>query len=190
MERAGYERLPSREEIQHKSRTPLSISQLILGIVMAVIGYKYSWYYHMGGHDEDNLCPNGAAWWLWVAGMILMVSELIHLCCGKRLDIVMFILDVAMLIWGSVLVFGAWASWTSDYDAYKTHPEELNFCEYTPMMTAFIILLLRWVLVPAIFCCMCGCLCCAGCCLASAEAGRMISENSARNMRNLGNSKV
>ena len=60
---------------------------------------------------------------------------------------VMGIVDFAMLIWGSVVVFGAWANWTDDFEEYKTNPEELNFCHNTPMMTAFVILILKWVRV-------------------------------------------
>ena len=73
---------------------------------------------------------------------------------------VMSIVDFAMIIWGSVVVFGAWANWTYEknenleYDQSLTldyedeNPEEKNFCEYTPMMTAFVILLLKWVICP------------------------------------------
>ena len=74
---------------------------------------------------------------------------------------VMSIVDFAMIIWGSVVVFGAWASWTYEknenleYDQSLTldyddgaNPEEKNFCEYTPMMTVFVILILKWVICP------------------------------------------
>ena len=61
---------------------------IIMGIVMAVIGYNYTWQYHMG--DEDNLCPNGAAWWLWIFGISNLTIELVKLlltkCCeGERI---------------------------------------------------------------------------------------------------------
>ena len=69
---------------------------------------------------------------------------------------VMVILDIVMTIWGSVVVFGAWASWTYDknenqslnLDYEDPNPEGKNFCEYTPMMTAFVLLLLKWVICP------------------------------------------
>ena len=57
------------------------------------------------------------------------------------LSYVMLIIDFAMVIWGSVLVFGAWATWTHD----NQHAEEVEFCEYSPMIFAFTILLLKWV---------------------------------------------
>ena len=48
---------------------------------------------------------------------------------------------------GSVVVFGAWANWTDDYDEYIASGDEKNYCMYTPMMTAFVILILKWVRV-------------------------------------------
>ena len=58
-----------------------SIVQAILAGVMVGIGYNYTWmYWKESGHEdvsstEDNLCPNGAAWWLWIAGICLLVSS-------------------------------------------------------------------------------------------------------------------
>ena len=76
--------------------------------------------------------------------------------CGEKVGMainsfasgVMGIVDFAMLIWGSVVVFGAWANWTDNFDDYKRDPEKFNFCENTPMMTAFVILILKWVICP------------------------------------------
>ena len=42
-------------------------------------------------------------------------------------------------------MFGAWSSWTDDYDEYAAQPEIFNYCANTPMMFAFVILLLKWV---------------------------------------------
>ena len=179
------------EEIKKKYTTPLSLCQLILGIVLAVIGYQYSYYYHMDYYFEDNLCPNGAAWWLWCAGIILVVSQFLKLYfyfCALSLEYVTFILNVGILTWGSVLVFGAWASWTSDFDTYKTNREALNFCNYIPMMVAFIIILIGWVLVTAVIFFLCGVFCSTG--DPSAEAATLISENSEQNTKNLSPSSV
>ena len=57
----------------------------------------------------------------------------------------MILVQCVMTIWGSVVVFGAWASWTTDLDAYKADMDELNYCKYTPMVFAFTLLLLQWV---------------------------------------------
>ena len=46
---------------------------------------------------------------------------------------------------GSVVVFGAWATWTDDYNEYIQDMDNKNYCAYTPMMTAFVILILKWV---------------------------------------------
>ena len=58
---------------------------------------------------------------------------------------VMSIIDFVMLIWGSGVVFGAWATWTDDLATYNDNMEELNYCQYQPMIFAFTILILKWV---------------------------------------------
>ena len=154
-----------------------SIVQAILAGVMVGIGYNYTWMYwkESGQEDvsptEDKLCPNGAAWWLWIAGICLLVSSSIKawammykkcygterlgqdavevlrngtINCGVVIAVnsffscAMTIVDFAMLIRGSIVVFGAWANWTDEFEAYKAKPGELNFCAHTPMMTACI----------------------------------------------------
>jgi hypothetical protein len=47
--------------------------------------------------------------------------------------------------YGSVVVFGAWASWTDDYEEYVADTENKNYCAYEPMMYAFVILIIKWV---------------------------------------------
>ena len=156
--RSEYSRIQTTEgaeeeapEEKNRSEMGYFFAQVILGIVMVTIGHNYTWQFHNGGEegvstDEDNLCPNGAAWWLWIAGILyLVLPTTLGLCCGSAV-LVMQILDFAMIIWGSVVVFGAWANWTDDFNAYKADPEELNFCAHTPMMTAFVILILKWVI--------------------------------------------
>jgi len=192
--RSEYSRILSTESAKDESEvteqrnpTPVYsqlVAQAILGIVMVTIGYKYTWKFHNGGEEgvsteEDNLCPNGAAWWLWVAGIVhlilplMVVLDALNVMCIQVFACfipgILIVDYIAMLIWGSVAVFGAWSNWTDDFNTYKANPEELNFCQHIPMMTAFVILILRWVLIPAMFamiCCMGCCLgCCAICCL-------------------------
>ena len=121
--------------------------------------------------------------------------------CGEKVGMavnsfasgVMGIVDFAMLIWGSVVVFGAWANWTDNFEDFKDDPEKFNFCERTPMMTAFVILILKWVICPqdkvfglilmmmslqvlipvmiAIACC-CGCLCACCCGMCGAKSNQ------------------
>ena len=73
--------------------------------------------------------------------------------CGEKIGMgvnkmssgVMTLVDFVMLIWGSVVVFGAWATWTDDYAEYNDNLDELNYCRYQPMVFAFSILLVKWV---------------------------------------------
>ena len=45
---------------------------------------------------------------------------------------------------GSVVVFTTYSSWT------YSDPESEYYCHKTPMVFAFILLLIKWLLVPAI----------------------------------------
>ena len=75
--------------------------------------------------------------------------------CGEKFSMavnsasstIMSIVDFAAMIWGSVVVFGAWATWTDDYATYAADTDAYNYCAHTPMMTAFVILILKWVSV-------------------------------------------
>ena len=57
----------------------------------------------------------------------------------------LLVLFVIYYIWGSVVVFGAWASWTDDFEKYSENNDDFNYCKYTPMVFAFTLLLLLWV---------------------------------------------
>ena len=59
--------------------------------------------------------------------------------------LVMNILDFAMIIWGAVVVFAAWATWTDDFDKYNADMDGFNYCKSPPMIFAFTILLIKWV---------------------------------------------
>jgi len=163
-----------------KTQKGYSIIQIALGIIMLVIGLKYlppameevseDQVVSADGvkTKEDDPCPNGAAYYLYVAGIVLLVTNAIHILsrvsqylaerdgkisCGEAcgLGILKFgsgcmaVADIVILIWGSVVVFGAWASWTDDYDEYVADPENKNYCAYEPMMYAFVILIIKWV---------------------------------------------
>ena len=143
----------------------LIIMVIILSGMMIDMGNRYTtwtWMKKSGvegvSTTEDNLCPNGAAEWIvhysiYSIGLLVVVS-IIGLAKMIKMNViidlsktkgVLAIVRFPMLIWGSTVVFGAWANWTDDFDAYKANPEELNFCAHTPMMTAFVILILKWV---------------------------------------------
>ena len=113
-----------------------------------------------------NPCPNGAAYWMYVTGITAMVSLAFFAavryrgcgdsessnrckngldCLGMVIMVGLSIAIFAMDIWGFKVVFGAWATWTHDWTEYKKDSENLNYCTYTPMMTAFVILILKAV---------------------------------------------
>merc|ERR1711937_44450 len=182
------------KENSGKSETGFSLANLIIGIVMVAIGYQ-NLPQEMTGTPavaedaEQDPCPNGAAYWLYVAGICLLVSNSINtwakiykwcaerdgkIDCGEKVGLavnkmssgVMTIVDFVMLIWGSVVVFGAWATWTDDWNAYQQDPEGLNYCAYNPMMTAFVLLLLKWIMIPVAIALTCCCVCCGAMCCA------------------------
>lgn len=142
-------------EIDRRTTICISIGGIIYGAIMTAVGYTYK--------DE---CNNGAAEWLAHFGIVLLCSEVIvimtSICCytdnrGEQsmcfncATLINVVINVMVTIWGSVVVFGAWADWTDNVDEI----DENNYCHKVPMLTAFILLILRWVLVPTILCCCC-----------------------------------
>lgn len=148
-----------------------SIIKLVVGIVMTAIGFCY-----------QNDCDNGAANWLGIAGIVVLVSSGLHLLgllysmyaksdgeisCGETCVMMMnkiligivVIVEVVVIIWGCVVVFGAWGSWVTDDD------DSENYCNKVPFITALSILFIQLILVPLfacikccwkVFCCGCG----------------------------------
>merc|ERR1712061_931274 len=188
---ATMEKLNSEEfkENSSKSETGFSLMNLVLGIVMVAIGYQNLPGTELEGEEAGDPCPNGAAYWLYVAGICLLVSNSINtwakiykkcaerdgkIDCGEKIGMgvnkmssgVMTIIDFVMLIWGSVVVFGAWATWTDDLDQYKADMDTLNYCEYQPMIFAFVILLIKWIMIPLAIALTCCCVCCGAMCCA------------------------
>merc|ERR1711890_162691 len=66
---------------------------------------------------------------------------------------------ICILSWGSVVVFGAYAGWKDDGDVLDP-----LYCHKTPFMTAFVILILQWVMLPFLIVCSCLTVLCAYCC--------------------------
>ena len=72
-----------------------------------------------------------------------------HCCCGYsdlgnniiQATLVSLYLSYCVAVQGSVVVFGSWAEWT-DTDLTSQH-----YCKKTPMMFAFVLLILSWVRV-------------------------------------------
>ena len=84
---------------------------------------------------------------LWILGItsstivicevVVIIWVFIDVCCQL---FKLFIINMK----GSVVVFTTYSSWT------YSDPESEYYCHKTPMLFAFILLLIKWLLVPAI----------------------------------------
>ena len=138
------------------ARSPLtSLVDIFIGLLLALTGYP-----------ELERCENEAAYWLWVAGLAFIVTGFLNgmAYIASRLAVAqaysgtenasrfMFLvggwtslLNFAILIWGTIVVCGKWSTWT--YDPSDMEP---NYCPYTPMMIAFIFIIIEWVYLPIV----------------------------------------
>ena len=140
------------------------VFNLLVKALMIAVGY----------HDRDR-CPNGAANWLFVGGILLFVANLVigltqltkiyawsHSRESERLMLVMFVLAGAMtilefsvIIWGSVLVFSVWEEWHDKWGSSrlgreaeaKFTVEDDDYCPSTSMVFAFIVLICHWAFI-------------------------------------------
>ena len=62
---------------------------------------------------------------------IKIVGKATYICCN--------IVEFVILIWGSVVVFGAWHTWD------EKNEQSENYCTSSAMMFAFVLLISRWV---------------------------------------------
>ena len=171
-----------------RSEFRYSILQIILAIVMIGIGASFN-----GKVDKEEICPNGASWWLLTAGLVILGLNVLNVTakiyrtnvldhrnnsfakrCGLEILLisssVMTIVAVVMIIWGALLVFGSFGSWTYNVDQYRRNMEDLNYCPYTPMMTAFVILIVKLLLLPTMIILLCMCTCCIACLFPSLDS--------------------
>ena len=171
-----------------RSEFRYSILQIILAIVMIGIGASFN-----GKVDKEEICPNSASWWLLTAGIVLLGLNVLNVTtkiyrtnvldhrnnsfakrCGLEILLisssVMTIVDVVLIIWGAFLVFGSFGSWTYNVDQYRRNMEDLNYCPYTPMMTAFVILIVKCILLPTMIILLCLCTCCVACLFPSLDS--------------------
>lgn len=154
--------------------------QFVPGIVMTAVGSQY----------DLSDCPNGAARWLFGAGITYLVSSAASLCyslccrsdqegsdskllqssstAARLRGCTATLFSFALLIWGSVVVFGSYGKWkdlpgveNKDFQCSEEMPDREYCCPYTPMMMAFVLLLLQWVAVPILVVLGCFCFCCA-----------------------------
>ena len=129
---------------------PANLCPIFIAIAIhaAMIGVGAS---HMDPED----CKLQALLYLKVAGgfgLAMDILELIVQCCVGRDDdedsrgsvcgLVGVIAAFAIAIWGSVVIFGPYSEWNYE------DKEDPKFCEFTPFMFSFVVLILGWILIP------------------------------------------
>ena len=184
---------------------------LIFAAVMVGIGFQYL------PDEERDPCPNGSASWMYIAGLLALVTQTLNIVakiyqifvlrngsngCGQQVlrncgsyrfsSVSMIIVELAILIWGSVVVFGAWSAWSDIFlRGSGDHKENVdnhnkNYCDFEPMLTAFLILIFKWSLVPCliVFLLMS---CCSGYCSGEVKQEKQENQENSRNDKNLDN---
>jgi len=156
-----------------------NLVQCVAGIVMLSVGAAYF-----------NDCTFDATTYLVVGGTIMLVSNLLSIVAimtpcecddklAKALTPLIGLVQFCIFLWGTIIVFGYYSTWSYDIDSVTNTSDgedKIYYCNYTPYMFAFVLLILKWVLLPCILvaCCCCSCLaaCCA-CCVkgAGGDAG-------------------
>ena len=164
-----------------------SILPLTLSIAMLAVGVHYQ-------NPDDEMkknCEFGATLYLFIGGILgiivhgLGVITAIATWCAERDGVVtegekcglnflksvggcaatfVFNGELGILVWGSVVVFGPYAEWTDDVAKRNIPNDGMEYCNYTPFMFAFVLLIIRWALialVPVVICC-CAPLICLG----------------------------
>jgi len=162
-----------------------NLVQCVVGIVMLSIGAVY--------YDD---CQFDATTYLVVGGSVMLITNLLGIIAvmtpaewddklTKSLTPLIGLIQFCIFLWGTIVVFGHYAWWIYDEnsdadqdgtkDTEELDDEKRYYCHYTPYMFAFILLILKWVLLPCILmlCCCCACLtaCCACCCKGAAGDG-------------------
>ena len=136
---------------------------LIFHAAMVAVGDSYT-----DGSDANSDCKLQACYFLKVAGGFLLALdtlEIIVRCmfglkdskdqkaevCGG----VKIIGSFVIFIWGSVIIFGPYQDWK-----YKQEDKTSEtFCEYTPYMFSFVILIVGWISIPLKCCVTCAMMC-------------------------------
>eukprot|EP00092_Neocalanus_flemingeri_P021085 GFUD01022845.1.p1 GENE.GFUD01022845.1~~GFUD01022845.1.p1 ORF type:complete len:210 (-),score=31.25 GFUD01022845.1:126-755(-) len=145
--------------------------------------------------EKSDPCPNGAAYYIYVGGIIIVLSSLLNIgskiakyCAAmdgqissneafclillKVASVIMVITDIVVLFWGTGLVFGAWSTWTDNYAKYAADPANYNYCAYAPMMLPFIYLVIKWFFISSMA--VVGCCACCACLVAGGAEGSIL----------------
>jgi hypothetical protein len=137
---------------------------LIFHSAMVGVGNSYT-----DGSDPNSDCKLQACYFLKVAGGFLLALDILEIlvtcifACkdsedskGEVCGGIKIIGSFVIFIWGSVIIFGPYQDWTYNQD----DKENKTFCEYTPYMFSFVILILGWISIPlkccAIFAMICA----------------------------------
>jgi len=151
-----------------------SISQVIFGAIMVGIGASYQPMdesdasFATATPENRDPCPNGAAYWLLVGGIVHLVVNSINIpakiykrmsekenqCANAvaGLASIPVLADVGILIWGCVIIYGGFGAWIENKDVYG--PE---YCDSTPMISAFVILIIQQIIRNLILALTCLC---------------------------------
>ena len=161
----------SKEEKKQQRKGLLipNVVSLVLYLPMVIIGYQ-----------NNGLCEMDAPLYLLIGGGIGLVMTLMKIiailtpsdCDDKFVNGLMpvaIVFDFGVMIWGSIVVFGAYSSWSYDEKDINNNDDDLSYCPYTPFMLAFVILILEWVLKPCLACCECF-ISIIGCCFKGGAA--------------------
>ena len=118
------------------------------------------------GAQNNGLCEMNAPLYLLIGGGIGLGMTLLKIlailtpsdCDDKFANGLMPVAGLfsfGVTIWGSIVVFGAYSSWSYKIKDKNNNEDDFSYCPYTPFMLAFVLLILEWVLKPFILCCEC-----------------------------------
>ena len=125
-----------------------SIICLFFNLSIVIVGSIYS---------DCNL---GIILWLKVSGgisiglnLLLIIwdcDEIRHrdpaYCLRLFEDAFVIVTTLSILIWGSVVTFVPYSTWTYDSNC----KEDPNYCNYTPYTLAFVVLLKDWIIIAVL----------------------------------------
>merc|ERR1712127_1090574 len=149
MKKKYSEESPEEKEKRTKMEMFPAVINICVGIAMVVVGAL---------NDDKCNGDKDATYFLKVGGSVLLVSNALKLlsfltkceCDDKIADAITPMLDFAyfiVVIWGSVIVFGAWS--TIQYD----DPEKDMYCPAHAFNFAFYYLVFYWIFLPLACCC-------------------------------------
>merc|ERR1739838_564749 len=156
MKKKYSEESPEEKEKRTKMEMLPAVINICVGIAMVVVGAL---------NDDECDDDKNATYFLKVGGSVLLVSNALKLvsyltkceCDDKIADFITPMLDFAyfiVVIWGSVIVFGA-------YSAIDYENEELEtYCPKHAFMFAFVSLICYWIFLPLACCCGAMACCC------------------------------